>query len=303
MKKSFLMMISMALALSFAVSAAAQENYRFGMIMGRGNRDQGLKPVFEDLFKYVAQAKGVNIDLKWFSDQDAFLKAVESKELDIAYAKEYDLFYEMVKEYKYKPVMTATAFGAKESQVCMYSRGDRNFKSIDEMKGTTILSYYTKDGYYPLRQLLGGKKPEEFFSKMLPSLTGADSLNRLIAGEADLAFVYDNNISLLEMGNPTVAKKLKEIVCSPPFSNAGIVVNPDSKIPEAMLKDIVAIISEAHKSEALKKYRSMMKQMKIKFLPITMKDYEPMFKLYDEAGRKGWDKDLEKWVATAPKQK
>lgn len=303
LKKLVFMIIVLFLAAALPVAARAQEHYKFGMIMGRSSRDQGLKPIFVDLFKYVAQDLGVDIELSWFNDNDKFLKAVESKELDIAYAKEFDIFFEMVRTYKYKPLMTATAFGATESKVCLYSKSDKNYTSLEGMKGLTLLAYYTKDGYYPLRQLLGGNKPEEFFSKMLPSLSGADSLNRLLAGEADLAFVYDNNIDLLKIGNPSIVKQLKELVCSPPFSNAGIVVNPESKIPQKTIDNIVKIIGEAHKSEALKNYRDMMKRMKIKFLPITMKDYDSMFKLYDEAAKKGWDKDLQKWIDSLPKAK
>jgi len=304
-KPATLIIITLVILLFASTSSQAQENsgehdFSFGMVMGPTQQDQILKPIFIDIFKFIKETEGVDIGLEWFQDSSEFLAKIEKKELDFAYAKELDVFTKSVVDYGYEPVITVTAFRQKMIQRCLFTTEDRDIENIEDMEGMSLITYRSKDGYYPLRQMLDGKEPGDFFGRIIPSYSGQLSLREMLDGAADLAFVYDSNIGIVKMGNPSLAKRIKRLMCSPPEPSPGIVVRSLDVITPELLKKILGAMDNIDKAEALKPYRPLIMQTKIKFVPVNRDAYKHVFNIYKMAEKNGWDKDYTKWVEELP---
>ncbi len=280
----------------FAVAASADNGkFSFGMYMSASPQDQSLKQVFSDLVNYLGAMEGVDVELKWFVDKDKFMTAAANKELDFVYTKNYGLLPDLILKDKYVPFAAASLFGKKKMRTCLFTRNDVKISGVEDMRGKSLITYGEPDGYYPLIQITG-EKPEEFFGTIEQSLTGQHSLKKLIAGDVDIALAYNSNINALKMGNPSVVKKIKELYCTYEFYNTPIMSSEE--VPEDLMKGLLGILKKGSKHEALKKYRPMMMATKIRFFPVTPREYQPVIDAFEKAKEEGWHKDFVKWMAS-----
>ncbi len=294
MKKILILIFILSVSVIAVRGARAADTYRFGVFMGENERDQQLKPILETIMKYISDTENMTVELKWYDDKKEFLSHAEKQELDFGYTKKTDDFVALL-GYGYTPFLGISLFGEKEAKTCLYATTDAKISNVSSMKGLRLVTYKDRDGYYPLRLIIGDKV-NGFFSEVKPSNSGLESLNMLSRGEADLALAVDTNVKSLKMFNPSLLKKINELACIKPMYPAGIVRS--KKTPSVLIDKIASLMENANKSEVLKPYRNMLKTTKISFFPVTRKEYEEVLKLYSDAAAAGWDKDYVKWVAT-----
>ncbi len=297
MNKMLIIILIGLSSLTAANVVDAAEYYRFGVFMGANERDQQLKPILETVMKYISETEKATVELKWYDDEKEFLAQAEKQELDFGYTKKTDDFIALV-DYGYIPFLGISLFGEKQAKTCLYSTVGAKVTNMNSMKGLRLVTYKDRDGYYPLRKIIGDRL-NGFFSEVKLSNSGLESLALLSRGEVDLALAVDSNVLSLKIFNPSLMKKINELVCAKPMYPAGIVRN--RKTPPALINKIASIMENANKSEVLKPYRNMLKTTKIKFFPITKKEYEDVFKLYSDAEANGWNKDYVKWISAAGK--
>lgn len=276
-----------------------QETYTIGILLSDSQQDQQLKTMLKDVLAFLSTGGSQKITPVWFTDSAKFMAAAKNNELSFAYSKEYDAFVILTRELGYMPLVTATFFGKKKLSTCMYAKKESPIKSAADIKGLRMTTYKTKDGYYPLRLLLSEQKPEEFFAKLIPSESGVNSLNMLIEGKTDLAWVHEGNVHAMKLGNPAVVKTIKEVMCSAPEYNAAI--SYKSNVPKEFVEKVRAILEQAHDSSVLEKYKPLIKKTKLRFVSVTPQDFKSVYDLYDKAEKKGWEKDQEKWLASVKK--
>lgn len=296
MKNRFLLTLLITILL-FSLSSVcvfAQETYKIGILVNDSQQDQQLKVMLGDMLEFLSNSDKDNIEPVWFSESAAFLEAAKKNELDFAYTKEYDPFIVLVKEYNYTPLVTATFFGKKKLRCCMYASKESGIKGAGDIKGLRMMTYRTQDGYYPLRQLLGDTKPEEFFSELMASDAGAASLGALLEGKTDLAWVYEGNLEAMKLGNPAILKKITELMCSDAEYNAALSYRKG--VSPEFVEKVRNIMLNAHSSDALQKYKPLIAKTKLRFAPVTAADFKGVFDMYEKAAKNGWVKDHEKWL-------
>lgn len=304
MKKIFVLALIVASAAAWAVfsvfSAGAEKaGYSFGIFMEL-DKDQQFKTIFTEALGYIAKTENIDINMKWYTGEKEFLQAAGKGGMDFAYSKKHDPFIALITLYGYEPFLTTSLFGKKTIKICIYANNKQKVTNIESLRGLRLITYATSDGYYPLRKLIG-EKPQDFFSSVTTSTIGIESLSMISAGKADIALAYDTNADSLKVVNPVLAKSVNALVCGEPHYAPAMV--RAKNVPEPIISKIQTFMEDADNMEALKKYRGVMKTTKIRFVIVSRKDYEPLIALYDEAQKKGWDKEYEKWIATAQKAK
>lgn len=291
----------LALLLVFAATAAAmsrialaedEAEYTFGIMLSSSKQDAQLKQIFSDVIDFVAQAQGVRMETRWYTHSDRFLAAAAKKELDFAYTKQYDSFYELVFKQHYIPISSISVFGRKQMKLCLYTPEEMNVKTFRDLEGKRLITYPRMDGYYPLRELLG-EKPQDFFSSIEVTTGGNYALDRMLDGEADAVLAYDINVDFLGLTNPSVAKRIKDIFCSVELVNTGI--THAEGVPDSILTELIDIMKHARRHEALKQYRPLMNATKISFFPVSEKHYNDVKVFYEKGAAEGWDREFENW--------
>ncbi len=290
------LLVAMTMTLLVVSSAATRaedgRKYIFGIMVSSSKQDAQLKQIFTDVIDFVAAAQGVDIETRWYTKGEEFLAAAKNKELDFAYTKLYDPFVDLVFKYNYIPISSISVFGKKTMRICLYVPAEMDVKSVDDLKGKRLITYARKDGYYPVRGLLG-EKPQDFFSEIGVSNGGNYAIEKMLKGETDAVMAYDINVDFLGMSNPAVAKKIKEVFCSRELVNTAI--THAEGVPDAMLMQLIDIMKHARRHEALKRYRPLMAATKIGFFPVKKKNYYGVRDFYKKGKDAGWDKEFEKW--------
>lgn len=300
MKKAIAVAIVAAMIAVSTVATFAADTYNFGVYMGPDERDQQLKTVLGAVVKYVAELEKVDMQLKWYNDEKAFTDDAAKGVLDFAYTKNTDPFFLLATKLGYEPILGVSLFDKKTARMCLYSSSDTKITGIDKMKGLRLATYREHDGYYPLRKMFGDKLLDGLFKEVKMNSNGMASLDMLAKKEVDLALVHEMNVFSLKLFNPAMTSKLTELVCSEAAVQPGIMKHKNA--PTLLVNRLSSVMESAHTSETLKPYRSLMKTTKIRFFPVTIKDFDPLIKLYTDAAKSGWDKDYEKWLAAAAKK-
>lgn len=293
MKKTIVICAALfALLLLIDNADAEQRNYKFGILVGSHKTEQQYRNIFQDVIDFINRREDVEFEMVWFTEDSDFLEAAGKKQLDVIYTNQFDPFLIPIKDYDYIPFAAISVFGLSDMKVCLFVDRDRDVQSIHDLEGARIITYKTTDGYYPLRRLLG-EKPADFFSEAYLSPGGYFSLMKVIEGEADISLIYRSNQSSLAMVNPSMAAQVKEIVCEEghPFMPLSF----RKGMPREDVRHIEKVLATAPKHEALKQYRPAMRSTKLRFYQVGPGDYEKMIDEYNQAVKKGWDKDYEKW--------
>lgn len=301
MKIRFHVIFTSIIAVFFfsCATVSAQQAYRIGILVNDSTQDQQLKVMLSDMLDYLSKSNSDSITPVWFSSEDKFIEAAKKNELDFAYTKEYDSFIVLIKDLGYTPLVTATFFGKKKMRCCMYASKDSGIKSADDIKGKRMMTYRTKDGYYPLRKLLGDTKPEDFFSQLIPSDAGAASLSAILDGKVDLAWVYEGNLYAMKLGNPSLVKNITELMCSDAEYNSALSYRKG--VPMEFVEKVREIMENAHSSDVLQKYKPLIAKTKLRFTSVTTDDFKSIFDMYENAVKNGWDKDHAKWLESVKK--
>ncbi len=294
MRKSLLCILTAALLLVSVATCFAQDtNYKFGILMGPGSKDQQFKVIFSKIIEYVGETEKLDFELIWYMEEDKLLSDAKEGVLDYIYTKKADPFFALMEDYGYVPFLGISLFGKKAVGICLYGIGEHKITGLESLKGLHLVTYAARDGYFPLRNLLGDDF-ESIFSKITLSNAGMDSLDYITSGKADLAFVHQMNVESLKSFNPTLYKKFKQLLCTTAQPSPSILHSKTA--PPELTKKITEIMESAYNADFMKTYKNLMKTAKIRFFEVKPEDFPETMKLYRHARASGWEKDYQAFI-------
>jgi ABC-type phosphate/phosphonate transport system substrate-binding protein len=281
-----------------AAASAVRPKYILGFRLGYGKEADGqLKSVGTEIFKAAAAEAGFDLELKWYLNDEEYLKATKDNSLDLTMLVSYELLADILGKYNYEPIARGSVFGMEKYPACFYVNKDSKFNSVADLKHATALTYDTATSYYQMHKLLG-VNPSEYFNVLKVSPNAISSLYAVALGsDADVAFAYKVNLENLKLTNPGPVKKLREIACSDDFYVIPLLAS--KRFPKDSTAKLVGILYNAQQDAAFKTIRPLLIQTKTKFIPAKKTDYDGLLKLVATAKKNGWDKDYKAWIAMA----
>jgi ABC-type phosphate/phosphonate transport system substrate-binding protein len=277
--------------------AAEKKVYTLGLRYGVGN---SLDAQFTTIVSDIAKAFNLNneeqLKVVIFNDDKKFMEAADKDELDFIYTISFDTLNSILERNIYSPFVATALFGATEENYCVYIKKDNPAKDINGLRKGQAMITGTAFDYYLLRDIVG-ENPDNIFSQIIMSPNNMSNIYSLAMDDSEVATALDVVINTLKQANPGPTKKIRIFACRPishlmPFLRS-------KRVPMELVDRITMFLNAAPNNKALKNYQWLMKTYKLKFIPVTYKDYEPLTKLYGDARKKGWDKDYEHWIKYA----
>ncbi|MFA6449752.1 MAG: PhnD/SsuA/transferrin family substrate-binding protein [bacterium] len=303
MRKTLTMLIAAATIIAlfaFQLSAAEKNSYKFGMWFGVGTEfDAQNKQIISDLVAAFSKKSKYNIEFVWFSDYNKFVDSVKKRELDFIYAFKYEVIYDLMMSGQYDPFLMPYLLGSKDFSMCLYVNAGSGIKSPADLKSKRILVAEGMPEYYVLRKILNDK-PENVFGTIEKSVSGMSSMYSLAMNDTDAVYASEITEKFMKMNNPGPFKKISRLLCSEKYPFMPIMVS--KSVPNELLIEFRNIFTTADKEEALKKYRPIFTTYKFKFMPVNRDLYKPVTDVFQEAKKKGWDRDHEIWKEAVKKR-
>ncbi len=282
-------------AVTGSVNSYAKSEYTMGVYFADGyGQDAELKKMVTDIAKVLVTNQEIKITMKWFTDEKEYMTAIKKNDLDFAYSNKHDLLLPSVKKSGYEPFLALGMFGNRENPICLYVARDRNITSSADLKGLTLASYYTREGYYSLRQIFK-KPPDAFLGAIVPKHKGREALQMLVAKKVDAAFILRTNYDMLKMMNPTQASSVKNIGCTKDYYDLPFLYS--KSVPGVDVGKFSAEMKGIFKHPAMAQHRAIVSTLKLKIIDVSKADYDPIISLYEDAEKNGWEKDYQAWLA------
>jgi ABC-type phosphate/phosphonate transport system substrate-binding protein len=298
MKKTHVVIFAfIILLLAGAVIVRAEKNsYMFGVYWDAGtklNTSYGI--MAKDLTKAFSQTEKIQMTNVYYKNLDSFHDDIGTRKLDFVYTNTEDDFLHAT-IYGYKPFATLSIFGKEKASYCLYVRNDSPITSLAGLDGKKLVTYPHMTAYILLRKLLQAP-PETTFGEMTTTSDAFASVDALTSGSADAIFLLETNVDYFKQVNPAPVKKIKLLACAEPQYFMPLMVSPD--VTEQMMKRMQTFFVGLNTNIVLKKYRPLMKQVRLKVIYVGEADYEPFFNLIESSMAQGWDKDFDTWIASA----
>ncbi len=273
---------------------AGQKTYTIGVQFESKSFGGETKMIFEKCASIISQKYDFNIKTINLKDDAEWNEQTKNKALDFTGAhRNADPIINAMMRYGYKPFVSYKVFGIDQLRLCVFTDKKSSYKSLSDLKGKKILISPNRHDYYLLRDMLP-EKPETFFGFLRADPNFSSFFYSLSLGTTDAIFNLETMYEFFKASNPGSVKNAMVIGCSKHYPPLFLMHSPN--VPEKVVKVITDILKNAEKDEAFKEYRPLMKTTKLKFFPVELKDYKPILDLYENAEKKGWDKDYDKWL-------
>ncbi len=280
--------------------AAAGKKFVFGFATGLDpSHNAQLKTSFTDVLKVLSAKEKMEFSSVHFTDSGKLEQALKKGEIDFFLTDTYSILYRAVKQYGYQPFMAYSMYGQKMHKYCVFVKDKSPYKTPADLKGKKLVTYKYDDVIYFLREIIDGEQPDKFF-KIKTVKDSVASIYSLTLDQTDSVLVSNYGFEYAKMTNPGAVKALRELECSQPLYSVPISFRKGTS--QEAVNAFVKIFQNAEKSEDLKKYRPLVKMVKLTYFPVTEKDIAPMFSIIENARKRGWDKDYEKWAAQYKKE-
>jgi ABC-type phosphate/phosphonate transport system substrate-binding protein len=301
MKKMCMAFFAVMILLAATVSARAEKNgYTFGVFWNAGTKlNTSYSIMGKDMTKAFSLTEKVQMSNIYYNDIESFHEDIGIRKLDFVYANNEDDFLQ-ASLYGYKPFATLSIFGKDKASYCLYVKKDSPITGLDGLAGKKLVTYPHVTPYALLRQLMKSP-PEKTFGGITTTTDAFASVDALVSGSADAIFLLETNVDYFAQVNPAPVKKIKKLACSEPQYFMPLMVSPE--VSDQIVKRMETFFVGLNTNVVLRKYRPLMKQVRLKVIYVHEADYDSFFKLYESSMTQGWDKDFDAWVASASELK
>ncbi len=275
--------------------SAAQKTYTLGLLFDSNTTGGQTKVIFEKCVKLISERFDFDIKIVKIKDDADWIEQTKNMSLDFTGShKNPDPIVAAVSRYGYKPFVSYSGYGIAVKRMCVFADRNSGYKSVGDLRDKKLLINPNKHDYYFLRSIVQ-EKPELFFAPLKADANFDSFFYSLSLGDTDGILNNENTYEFLKMSNPGPVKNVVNIGCSKGYPPLFITHSP--KVPDEVVKAISDLFKNAEKDEAFKEFRPLMKTTKLKFYTVERNDYKNLLDLYDEAEKKGWDKDFSKWLS------
>jgi len=259
-----------------------------------GRHDVFVKSMVSNFFSRIAEKKGVDVEVRWHTDDESLFRDLRSGELNFFYYHK-KIVPGPLESASFHPWLRYEFLGSFKDKACLYVRKNGDIKKLSRLEGKTIATQPELNEYASLRNIIG-KKPQDFFSSTLLNGDAEESLALLLNGDADAAFVFKSNVSFMKISNNHSINAIRELSCSSPleFPPVHIVDGTPAEIADSIRKMAVS----AHESEDMADFRPLFKTYGFRFADAEKKDFFNIDKFLAELESKGWNADFEEWLSS-----
>jgi hypothetical protein len=257
--------------------------------------DQGqIRSVFADMKKTIFERENFIVTPIYFSTEKDLLSAVKKEKVDFIFPGDDYVAYRLAMDYKFKPFINVLFLNKQGWKPCVYTKSNKNYHNVKDLKNARATIIVTPIDYIMLRHIIG-EDPMEFFNSMKKAKDAYSIFYALGLDTCDVVSATDLAYSVMKKTNPGPLKGVKELACAPEtFSMQGFFYS--KKVPKPVIERIKAILKNAYKDDAFKKWRPLIKSFGIKFMDVSLDDYKATFQIIEDAEKRGWMKDYEKFV-------
>jgi ABC-type phosphate/phosphonate transport system substrate-binding protein len=284
-----------ALAVFFSPRPLAEKKPEYTFVFyqpAMSTSDQGqIRSIFAELKKSIFERENFVITPIYITNEKDLYSAAKKGKVDIVFPGDDYVAYRLVKEYKFQPFLNVSFLNKKERKTCIYTKSNKNYQNIKDIKNTRINTIFESTEYIILRHIVG-EDPMAFFSVMQKANAAYSVFYALSLDTCDAVFTSDSIYNAMKKTNPGPLKGVKELACAAEtFPQQGFFCS--KKVPKPVIERISAILKNAPKDDALKKWRPLMKSFGISFTDSSIADYKTLFQLFEKAEKRGWMKDYE----------
>ncbi len=265
----------------------------YAVMMDASSNAGQLKALYEKAVKTVSAHSDFDLIYKGVNNEKEFMEGIRTGKFDFVYSWRHDTMLTAIEKYDYTPFLSYSAFGVKSESQCLFVKKDSPAKDLNDLKGKSALIIDDYYSYVSIRKILGAR-PEDFFGVLKANPKFFSFFYSLSLGEEDVIQATPETVEFYRMNNPGPVKNIKKIVCGIETPMLYVLRSPKTLDSEA--RKVVEMMVGAPKDEEYKEYRPLMRTSKLKFIPVTIKDFKPLFDLMAEARKKGWEKDYRKWL-------
>ena len=281
-----------AVILYFSFATGAEKKiYYLGTYQSVKGNDQsagGILQLFKEIQIIYEKRNHILIELKIYDDMSVVAKDLRNKKIDFFLPGEKEILHDMIKKYKMIPFLSGSTFNMDHDKHCLFVKNSSPYKSLHDTEGKKLQAVQASDLYYSLRLIIK-KNPLEYFENIRFAKNPTSLFYSLALDQCDVIMVNYHQLIYMKKTNPGPVKDIRELACSEAFPNAPLMHT--KAVPEKVLTDFETFLINMRKDKELKKYWPLMKSFDYRVYKVTAKDYEPVFRLIEEARKKGWDKE------------
>lgn len=237
---------------------------------------------YRKLAEVIAEELNLVIRLRHFESYKQVVGEFRRGTIEAAFVGSY--VYGLLREDpRVVPLARPDRDGKSEYRGVLIALKDGGFRKFKDLRGKRV-SYvpYTTAGELFMKGLATSKgfSPEQFFSETVPVLSHEESLNVLVDGKVDGAFVKNLVLDRIIANHTELSEKIVVLETSGSVpENALVVTDEISQMFGGQFRSVLLNMGESVKG------KGALKEMGAdKFVPTAHEDYENLYQMAKEAG-------------------
>lgn len=210
---------------------------RTGALTGKAD-GPNEKTALDELHAYIKEEIGLESDIRGPKGWQEVAEKMAAGQLEVSVFQGYEFAWAQEKRADLKPLAVAVNV-VRYPTACVITRRDASGADLASLKGRSLSLPVASEGVLRLflerHSDVGGKKMEDYFSKVTLADDAEDTLDDVVDGAAQVAGVERATLDAYKERKPGRFKQLKEVVCSQPFPPT-VVAYYGSVVDEATLR-------------------------------------------------------------------
>ncbi|RMG56974.1 MAG: hypothetical protein D6713_10565 [Deltaproteobacteria bacterium] len=237
---------------------------------------------FAPLANLLSEKLRVSVRLKHYESYGRLVEEFRRGNLDGAFVGSF-VYALLARNPGIVPVARPLTGGKGEYRGLLLVRRESPFSSFADLEGRSV-SFVprTTAGEVFMSLLLkrAGKSADGFFRETFPTLTHEDSLNSLLAGKVEGAFVKDLVFERIAKKHPLVKEKVRVLEASSPVPENALVLTREGF--DAIGEEVRELLLNLHTSTEGRRVLSSLGAER--FVPTSEEDYRNLYGMLREAG-------------------
>ncbi len=279
---------ALALALVCCGTAMAGEDkvYRLGVLdlWGDGSLRGTMKLFMDTAVQVLQEEQGVRTGFKLYAKPGEFVAAMEQGDLDMVGFVDPGRYWLLKNRDEFEIIGTLQFYGRSDYRSCLYVAGQGTVQTVADLAGKTVLFGGDMVEYLRLWEWAGGP-PEAFFGSLDLSPNIGSLPIALALGEVDGAVLGSHTIAFLEMNNPAMVKKFRQVACGP-WTGLPLFLAHRERA-RGVRETIWRHLEDAMDHKAYARLRPLFRKTKSRPVARSPEDYEEVLSMLARAGEDG----------------
>lgn len=282
-----------------AYAVDKQGQYVFGLWPLMGSMTKSYNDIMKQIISLMFGKMNMKVVYVEFPDKEKAYQAIKTGKIDSTVMLNLDYAQAVAGgKLKLTPLITYAEKGRRNEYKCIMVPKDSTAKTLADLKGEKIVAPWDLTEYISLRWRMAAAgindPPAKFFGGFVWDPEDVAGVKTVSDGGAAAVMAHSGTLNFYRLGNASVVNKLRKIDCFEMPSPGTLFVWYGS-MDKDMQKNFFDVLGAMNSFPEFRKFKPMLDTMKIQLLLVTEKDYEGLLKLLDEAKKKGWVAEYQKF--------